>query len=128
MIRLPPRSTRTDTLFPYTTLFRSIGLNITHLGRDLHSIDPILCQLIVERNNSNGSHPARINDEPIGRDQQSEHLWVSRFNPFFLFGTRLDDLGGRYGAILSIWSFVLHNDVSPPPSSGLAIHPTPILP
>src|SRR3546814_14112405 len=25
-IRRPPRSTRTDTLFPYTTLFRSIGL------------------------------------------------------------------------------------------------------
>src|SRR3546814_1379824 len=24
MIRLPPRSTRTDTLFPYTTLFRSL--------------------------------------------------------------------------------------------------------
>src|SRR3546814_3875756 len=26
MIRRPPRSTRTDTLFPYTTLFRSAGL------------------------------------------------------------------------------------------------------
>src|SRR3546814_10603158 len=26
MIRRPPRSTRTDTLFPYTTLFRSVGL------------------------------------------------------------------------------------------------------
>src|SRR3546814_6540781 len=25
MIRPPPRSTRTDTLFPYTTLFRSAG-------------------------------------------------------------------------------------------------------
>src|SRR3546814_1817064 len=25
MIRRPPRSTRTDTLFPYTTLFRSIS-------------------------------------------------------------------------------------------------------
>src|SRR3546814_6816613 len=25
MIRRPPRSTRTDTLFPYTTLFRSDG-------------------------------------------------------------------------------------------------------
>src|SRR3546814_13084678 len=25
MIRLPPRATRTDTLFPYTTLFRSAG-------------------------------------------------------------------------------------------------------
>src|SRR3546814_14888985 len=27
MIRRPPRSTRTDTLFPYTTPFRSFGLN-----------------------------------------------------------------------------------------------------
>src|SRR3546814_4978361 len=26
MIRRPPRSTRTDTLFPYTTLFRSVNL------------------------------------------------------------------------------------------------------
>src|SRR3546814_3425277 len=26
MIRRPPRSTRTDTLFPYTTLFRSYAL------------------------------------------------------------------------------------------------------
>src|SRR3546814_3181293 len=26
MIRLPPRSTRTDTLLPYTTLFRSIAV------------------------------------------------------------------------------------------------------
>src|SRR3546814_13363760 len=25
MLRRPPRSTRTDTLFPYTTLFRSLG-------------------------------------------------------------------------------------------------------
>src|SRR3546814_8204285 len=28
MIRRPPRSTRTDTLFPYTTLFRSDGVGI----------------------------------------------------------------------------------------------------
>src|SRR3546814_7347090 len=27
MIRRPPRSTRTDTLFPYTTLFRSQAMN-----------------------------------------------------------------------------------------------------
>src|SRR3546814_10409677 len=32
MIRRPPRSTRTDTLFPYTTLFRSKG----HRDRRLH--------------------------------------------------------------------------------------------
>src|SRR3546814_11268752 len=35
MIRLPPRSTRTDTLFPYTTLFRSIGRAEPHGGIDI---------------------------------------------------------------------------------------------
>src|SRR3546814_16578731 len=30
MIRRPPRSTRTDTLFPYTTLFRSIFNDAVH--------------------------------------------------------------------------------------------------
>src|SRR3546814_5410021 len=38
MIRRPPRSTRTDTLFPYTTLFRSHHLvpgrcQLSHRGR-----------------------------------------------------------------------------------------------
>src|SRR3546814_18293648 len=32
MIRRPPRSTRTDTLFPYTTLFRSL-INMFHGGK-----------------------------------------------------------------------------------------------
>src|SRR3546814_3324526 len=32
MIRLPPRSTRTDTLFPYTTLFRSVVDLRDHYG------------------------------------------------------------------------------------------------
>src|SRR3546814_15820760 len=31
MIRRPPRSTRTDTLFPYTTLFRSDAGKLGHL-------------------------------------------------------------------------------------------------
>src|SRR3546814_3317332 len=31
MIRRPPRSTRTDTLFPYTTLFRSTAVIVTTL-------------------------------------------------------------------------------------------------
>src|SRR3546814_3830688 len=34
MIRHPPRSTLTDTLFPYTTLFRSLGPQ--HLGMERH--------------------------------------------------------------------------------------------
>src|SRR3546814_4808390 len=47
MIRRPPRSTRTDTLFPYTTLFRSPvtaakmeGLGIFS-GADLAAKDPV---------------------------------------------------------------------------------------
>src|SRR3546814_5522379 len=36
MIRRPPRSTRTDTLFPYTTLFRSVGDVCNTPGRSLY--------------------------------------------------------------------------------------------
>src|SRR3546814_4610027 len=42
MIRRPPRSTRTDTLFPYTTLFRSGSEN------DLRRATPLL-NLIAQR-------------------------------------------------------------------------------
>src|SRR3546814_5205125 len=35
MIRRPPRSTRTDTLFPYTTLFRSLRANLAHRQHDM---------------------------------------------------------------------------------------------
>src|SRR3546814_19264899 len=44
MIRRPPRSTRTDTLFPYTTLFRSIVEKaiapVDDQGRALDEYDP----------------------------------------------------------------------------------------
>src|SRR3546814_4670789 len=36
MIRRPPRSTRTDTLFPYTTLFRSALVEVVRgVGREV---------------------------------------------------------------------------------------------
>src|SRR3546814_4114205 len=44
MIRRPPRSTRTDTLFPYTTLFRSqrieLELGVLVAGADPGIADP----------------------------------------------------------------------------------------
>src|SRR3546814_19738066 len=52
MIRRPPRSTRTDTLFPYTTLFRSDQRLVggvdratrrtahVHLTEDVGDVDP----------------------------------------------------------------------------------------
>src|SRR3546814_15571831 len=42
MIRRPPRSTRTDTLFPYTTLFRSLQLPHARTGPATPRDDPQL--------------------------------------------------------------------------------------
>src|SRR3546814_2197476 len=44
MIRRPPRSTRTDTLFPYTTLFRSV---VAPGGLLQRGLDPGLVALLV---------------------------------------------------------------------------------
>src|SRR3546814_4777972 len=64
MIRRPPRSTRTDTLFPYTTLFRSLltiatgellpnGLDHLPLARhNLKCLGDILPQLRSEEHTS----------------------------------------------------------------------------
>src|SRR3546814_7522279 len=47
MFRLPPRSTRTDTLFPYTTLFRSArNLSLkAFTSKHINSIMDVLFQL-----------------------------------------------------------------------------------
>src|SRR3546814_13311052 len=47
MIRRPPRSTRTDTLFPYTTLFRSLGA-VRRLRAEGPVILPPLAALNIE--------------------------------------------------------------------------------
>src|SRR3546814_1203156 len=43
MIRRPPRSTRTDTLFPYTTLFRSSFSDALRAGTEIfHALKSVL--------------------------------------------------------------------------------------
>src|SRR3546814_2906666 len=49
MIRRPPRSTRTDTLFPYTTLFRSDGAVEAALRGRLHDQAQVTAAQRVER-------------------------------------------------------------------------------
>src|SRR3546814_8043701 len=65
IIRRPPRSTRTDTLFPYTTLFRSLnGLNLgavvnggQHAPADHHGdAVPCLGRCAIERAHEAGAH------------------------------------------------------------------------
>src|SRR3546814_2194441 len=43
MIRRPPRSTRTDTLFPYTTLFRSIWSSVRRASGRSRQLQPPFC-------------------------------------------------------------------------------------
>src|SRR3546814_3717734 len=42
MIRPPPRSTRTDTLFPYTTLFRSRDVRCIALAKPMPDAAPVI--------------------------------------------------------------------------------------
>src|SRR3546814_19174182 len=46
MIRRPPRSTRTDTLFPYTTLFRSWAISNSMAARTL--LAAVCCLPLLE--------------------------------------------------------------------------------
>src|SRR3546814_21042291 len=67
MIRRPPRSTRTDTRFPYTTLFRSAVAMLASDGRNMVSetTDSALTRISVRRHGgvlaeeSMGGHPGR---------------------------------------------------------------------
>src|SRR3546814_15196106 len=55
MIRRPPRSTRTDTLFPYTTLFRS---DIPDLPLVINHDQPMVAEDYVHRIGRNGRNGA----------------------------------------------------------------------
>src|SRR3546814_1622230 len=91
MIRRPPRSTRTDTLFPYTTLFRSVvhvaqhALAEAELERDLR---PVLAPGVPEQQQQpvveqlqeiarSGIACARAGDQParvvVRQDRSEEH-------------------------------------------------------
>src|SRR3546814_12541983 len=85
MIRRPPRSTRTDTLVPYTTLFRServlvhshhalrnIAMNDPHVAADQQSL---LDKFLSENRLFYGPDPAIMENHRIGaRDEREQEL------------------------------------------------------
>src|SRR3546814_17319754 len=86
MIRRPPRSTRTDTLFPYTTLFRSrlnqIGLLPDGPKRALLP-DAATAPLGWTLNDAGGATVAQGKTIVIGYDAASgEHLHLIDFGGF----------------------------------------------
>src|SRR3546814_13175501 len=79
MIRRPPRSTRTDTLFPYTTLFRSalvvaVLLVIIHpdAGLDRQLIGELPAQLAEQR------RAGVLEKLRVDRGQSAQHRGIVR--------------------------------------------------
>src|SRR3546814_5085015 len=68
MIRRPPRSTRTDTLFPYTTLFRSIARRLILVqGRRALLLPPRRCSVARRRITNHGQQ--RLQEAPRGSER-----------------------------------------------------------
>src|SRR3546814_8707266 len=65
-IRRPPRSTRTDTLFPYTTLFRS-AQKVGRVDGEAPIVPPDLGERVDRRARRRDDRPDRA-----GRDARSE--------------------------------------------------------
>src|SRR3546814_15343813 len=97
MIRRPPRSTRTDTLFPYTTLFRSHGDAAG--SPPLRSVQPVL----HTGNLSQGRHQ-RCPLRSLRRGgEQAPHSSVNLVNlgrlPTPVRGTRMSTYAARLAGL-----------------------------
>src|SRR3546814_7315730 len=95
MIRRPPRSTRTDTLFPYTTLFRSLPRV---------EVDQLLEKQIVERRDpiefirrdteiDRGRDAAKVRQGKVAFGRRAIDNWIDP--EIELGGDGLDNAGDR---------------------------------
>src|SRR3546814_19654676 len=85
MLRRPPRSTRTDTLFPYTTLCRSMGYTML-VGNDTKTpVSAMLVESYTHTRKAQAEAPA----DGFGRNNNDELQQAS----MFLAGRISDHLG-----------------------------------
>src|SRR3546814_16587049 len=87
MLRRPPRSTRTDTLFPYTTLFRSVSMPDAGAVRDALAACPfvVVSDCVARTDTLAYAHvalPASAWGEKDGTVTNSERR-ISRQRPVF---------------------------------------------
>src|SRR3546814_801502 len=96
MIRRPPRSTRTDTLFPYTTLFRSLELfedADQARGRD-RGIDLNVQRLAVEVvDHVEGAEAAAAGQRISHEVRRPDGVWQARHVQRYAFAFRQPLLG-----------------------------------
>src|SRR3546814_17049410 len=83
MIRRPPRSTRTDTLFPYTTLFRSEDLP----GRELGHVFMVSAH---PADSGGGGVPPLLVQQECLDDQIERRLLPCRIGEPTVLGQRFD--------------------------------------
>src|SRR3546814_8055103 len=93
MIPRPPRSTRTDTLFPYTTLFRSH--TIVTLQKRYGAYSLLGAELRTGRTHQIRVHLASagfpiVGDEKYGSDAVREKFSARGFKRMFLHACRLE--------------------------------------
>src|SRR3546814_13110316 len=90
MIRRPPRSTRTDTLFPYTTLFRSRDIDgriVRFGGPERDDVTRRHLEVVLDRLGSTGARVIALtapcfapSGEGGGPVDRGDSLRVSRWN------------------------------------------------
>src|SRR3546814_2125617 len=88
MIRRPPRSTRTDTLFPYTTLFRSITVSQackTQSAKIAGGREGRECQPF-------GNTPTHVGNGNVGACLEARLEWKRRD----MIGERTNDVSGLW--------------------------------
>src|SRR3546814_13778105 len=105
MMRRPPRSTRTDTLFPYTTLFRSRWLQDVATAHWVKLASPadVARYLWVATRHEIDYHRAILPDETV-----TARTWVgdprgARFDRFVEF---VDDQGRLRAAARTTWAII----------------------
>src|SRR3546814_18431361 len=91
MIRRPPRSTRTDTLFPYTTLFRSAPLDAVRRRQRLPRDDHLDLGQSERQRSRNAVFPAR-RANPV-------HRFHDLFRLRTLHDTRREQGAVRHGVL-----------------------------
>src|SRR3546814_7619800 len=82
MIRRPPRSTRTDTLFPYTTLFRSSAVERVARRAFHHAVEQVLARdlspLFSTHQDRIGAQVRRLSLIINGRTLAASHMRAVR--------------------------------------------------
>src|SRR3546814_19316406 len=99
MIRRPPRSTRTDTLFPYTTLFRSLlaqlklhSTDLGHVASEHEKHVDFIVELLKH---------SQLELAPVFQDELLLAVQLRTFRPWRIFPPSLHAVDGN-GTVLQV--------------------------